>query len=83
MTYGSSAPPPSPSPPPLTLAPTSPTTAPEFMSPLANDDEWVEASHEDTPLRYRVINNMIGVALVPGQAACEFDMMRRLCAAAT
>ena len=53
------------------------------MSPLANDDEWVEASHEDTPLRYRVINNMISVALVPGQAACEFDMMRRLCAAAT
>ncbi|RLN40738.1 hypothetical protein C2845_PM01G40940 [Panicum miliaceum] len=63
----------SPSPPPLTPAPTTPPAAPEFVSPLANDDERVDASHEDTPLRYRVIDNVIGDALVPGQAARDLD----------
>lgn len=41
------------------------------MSPPPNDNEWLDAAHDDTPLRYRGIDNVIGSAPVPGQAAHE------------
>lgn len=53
--------------------PTLPPTKPKFVSPPPNDVERVDASHDEMPLRYRGINNVLGPATVPGQAPCEFQ----------
>ena len=58
---------------PSTPAPASPPPAPEFVSPLPNDDERVDASHDNTPLRYRGIDNVIGDVPVPGHAARDLN----------
>jgi hypothetical protein len=42
--------------------------APEFGSPLEDDEERLDAFHEGTPIRYRRINKVIGDDPVPGQA---------------
>ena len=44
---------------------------PEFMSPPPNDNKRLGTVHDVTPLRYRGIDNVIGRAPVPGQAARE------------
>lgn len=41
------------------------------MSPPPNDNKRLDAVHDVTPLRYRAIENVIGRAPVPGQAARE------------
>uniref|UniRef100_A0A0A8YXW3 Uncharacterized protein n=1 Tax=Arundo donax TaxID=35708 RepID=A0A0A8YXW3_ARUDO len=43
-----------------------PSPAPlEFLTPLADDDEWLDACHKDTPLRYRTVTNILGDVPIP------------------
>lgn len=45
-----------------------PPPSPDFVSPLSNDDERVDAFHDDEPLWYRTVDNIIGDAPIPGEA---------------
>lgn len=57
---------------PSTPTATSPT--PEFVSPPANDSARLDAAHDDTPVRYRTVDNLIGEgATPPGFALRELD----------
>jgi hypothetical protein len=43
---------------------------PEFVTPLENDEERLDAAHGESPVRYRAYNNIIGAGEhVPGLAA--------------
>jgi hypothetical protein len=42
--------------------------APEFASPLEDDEERRNVFHDGTPIRYRRINDVIGDEPVPGKA---------------
>jgi hypothetical protein len=45
---------------------------PEFVTPLENDEERLDAAHEKLPVRYRAYDNIIGVGEhVLGLAACN------------
>jgi hypothetical protein len=42
----------------------------EFVTPLENDDERLDAAHGESPMRYRTYDNIIGAGKhVPGLAA--------------
>jgi hypothetical protein len=46
------------------------TPLPEFVTPLENDEEQLDAAHGELPVRYRAYNNIIGAGEhVPGLAA--------------
>jgi hypothetical protein len=45
---------------------------PEFVTPLENDEERLDAAHEKLSVRYRAYDNIIGVGEhVLGLAACN------------
>lgn len=81
------APPACPPPPPVpprspTPAPTPPGSAPaasarqrtvEFATPLSNDEDRVDAYHDDEPLRYRTVDNILGDQPVPGMAVHDVE----------
>ena len=41
--------------------------------PPADDDDRPNAAHGDTPVRYRMVENLIGEELVPGLAPRNLD----------
>jgi hypothetical protein len=45
---------------------------PEFVTPLENDEEQLDAAHGESPVRYRAYDNIIGAGEhVPGLAVCN------------
>jgi hypothetical protein len=44
----------------------------EFVTPLSNDEDHVDAYHDDKPLHYRTMDNILGDQLVPGLAMHNF-----------
>ena len=46
---------------------------PEFVTPLADDDDRLDAAHGDTPIRYRIVENLTGEEPVPGPASRNLD----------
>jgi hypothetical protein len=44
----------------------------EFTTPLSDDEDRVDAYHDDKPLRYRTLENIFGDQLVPGLAMHDF-----------
>ncbi|CAN6200243.1 unnamed protein product [Urochloa humidicola] len=48
-------------------------TLPVFVTPLADDEERLDAWHGETPVRYRTINNVLGDAIPPGRAARDLN----------
>jgi hypothetical protein len=45
---------------------------PEFVKPLENDEEWLDAAHGELPVRYCAYDNIIGAGEhVSGLAACN------------
>jgi hypothetical protein len=47
-------------------------TPPEFVTPLEDDEERLDAAHGETPMWYRTYDNIIDAGeLVPGLAACN------------
>lgn len=45
----------------------------EFATPLSNDEDRVDAYHNDEPLRYRTVDNIFGDQPVPGLATRDFE----------
>ena len=37
----------------------------EFATPLSNDEDCVDAYHDDEPLRYRTVDNIFGDQPIP------------------
>jgi hypothetical protein len=80
---GSPAPAPrTPSPAPDSTPPASPTTSLEhsgsrtlvFASPLEGDEDRIDTAHDDTPLRYRTVNDILGdQAMMPGSVQRNID----------
>nr|AAK26118.1 putative gag-pol polyprotein [Oryza sativa Japonica Group] len=73
-----SPPPPTPpATPPSPATPCSPTPAPtppvEFATPLSNDEDRVDAYHDDEPLRYHTVDNIFGDQPVLGLATHDFE----------
>jgi hypothetical protein len=47
-------------------------TSPKFVMPLESDEEWLDAAHGESPMRYYTYDNIIGAGEpVPGLAACN------------
>jgi hypothetical protein len=42
--------------------------ATEFATPISDDEERLDTFHEDSPVRYRRMDQVIGDELNPGQA---------------
>jgi hypothetical protein len=42
--------------------------ATEFATPISDDEERLDMFHEDSPVRYRRMDQVIGDELNPGQA---------------
>jgi hypothetical protein len=38
----------------------------EFATPLSHDEECIDAYHDDEPLRYRTMEDLLGGQTVPG-----------------
>jgi hypothetical protein len=80
---GSPAPTPrTPSPVPDSTSPAAPTTSPEhgglhapvFTSPLEGDEDRINAAQDDTPLRYRTVDDILGdQAVMPGSVQCNIN----------
>jgi hypothetical protein len=48
--------------------------APVIASPLEGDDGRINAAHDDTPLRYCTIDDILGdQAVMPGSVQCNID----------
>jgi hypothetical protein len=71
-----------PSPVPDSTPPTAPTTSPEhggshgpvFTSPLEGDEDRIYTAHDDTPLRYCTIDNILSdQAMMPGSVQRNID----------
>jgi hypothetical protein len=45
----------------------------EFATPLSNDEDRIDAYHDNEPLRYRTLDNIFGDQLVPGLAMHDFE----------
>ena len=45
----------------------------EFATPLSNDEDRIDAYHDDEPLRYRTMDNLLGDQPVPGFAVRDFE----------
>ena len=45
----------------------------EFATPLSDDEDRVDAYHDDEPLRYRTLDNIFGDQPVPGLAVHDFE----------
>jgi hypothetical protein len=45
----------------------------EFTTLLSNDEDQVNAYHDDEPLRYRILDNIFGDQPVPGLAMHDFE----------
>jgi hypothetical protein len=63
--------------------PAAPTTSlehggsctPIFTSPLEGDEDRIDASHDDTPLRYCIVDDILdNQAVMPGSAQCNIDV---------
>jgi transposase InsO family protein len=48
-------------------------STPAFVTPLADDADHVDAAHDDTPLRYRTVDNILGDQAVPGYVQRNMD----------
>jgi hypothetical protein len=47
-------------------------TPPEFVTPLEDDEERLDAAHGETPMWYRTYDNIVDAGeLVPGLVACN------------
>ena len=73
-----SPPPPTPpATPPSPATPRSPTPAPtppvEFATPLSNDEDRVDAYHDDEPLRYRTVDSIFSDQPVLGLVTRDFE----------
>lgn len=53
--------------------PTAGASPVEFVSPPAVPEDDLDADHDDAPLRFRTIDNVLGPATPPGLAARELD----------
>jgi hypothetical protein len=80
----SSPPPPQPEPPctPAAMATPPGTSTPtparvensvEFATPLSHDEERIDAYHDDEPLRYRTMENLLSDQPVPGLASHDLE----------
>ena len=45
----------------------------EFATPLFDDEDRVDAYHDDEPLRYRTLDNIFGDQPIPGLAVHDFE----------
>jgi hypothetical protein len=45
----------------------------EFATPLFDDEDRVDAYHDDEPLRYRTVDNIFGDQPAPGLAMHDFE----------
>jgi hypothetical protein len=45
----------------------------EFATPLSDDEDRINAYHDDEPLRYRTLDNIFGDQPVPGLAMHNFE----------
>ena len=45
----------------------------EFATPLSDDEDHVDAYHDNEPLRYRTLDNILGDQPVPGLAMHDFE----------
>jgi hypothetical protein len=71
-----------PSPPPDSTPPAALTTSPEhsgscasvFTSPSEGDEDRIDAAHDDSPLRYRIVDDILGdQAVTPGSVQHKID----------
>ena len=46
----------------------------EFATPLPDDEDRVDAYHDDEPLRYRTLDNIFGDQPVPGLTVHDFEV---------
>ena len=44
----------------------------EFATPLSDDEDRVDAYHNDEPMRYRTMDNILGDQPIPGLAMHDF-----------
>jgi hypothetical protein len=51
--------------------------ATEFATPISDDEEQLDAFHEDSPVRYRHMDQVIGDELNLGQAVRMLALARR------
>ncbi|KAF0912428.1 hypothetical protein E2562_014067 [Oryza meyeriana var. granulata] len=62
------------SPSPATPTPAERAATTEFVSPPSHNEERLDVAHSDMPVRYRIVNNLIGEdALGPGLAQRELE----------
>jgi hypothetical protein len=45
----------------------------EFGTPLSHDEERIDAYHNSEPLRYRMMENLLGDQPVPGLAPHDLE----------
>jgi hypothetical protein len=46
----------------------------EFVTPLSNDGDRVDADHVGEPLRYRTVEDILGEQPVPGLVSHDFEV---------
>jgi hypothetical protein len=46
----------------------------ELATPLSNDEDRVDAYHDDEPLCYRTLDNILGDQPVPEMAVHDFEV---------
>jgi hypothetical protein len=61
-----------------TLTPTHVENLVEFATPLSHDEECIDAYHDGEPLRYRMMENLLGDQLVPGLAPHDLEVQLHL-----
>jgi hypothetical protein len=45
----------------------------EFTTPLSNNEDRIDAYHDNEPLRYRTLDNIFSDQPIPGLAMHEFE----------
>jgi hypothetical protein len=50
----------------------------EFATPLSHDEEHIDAYHDGEPLRYRMMENLLGDQSVPGLALHDLEVQLHL-----
>jgi hypothetical protein len=50
----------------------------EFATPLSHDEERIDAYHDDEPLRYRTMENLLGKQSVPGLVPHDLEAQLHL-----
>ncbi|KAF0894043.1 hypothetical protein E2562_033922 [Oryza meyeriana var. granulata] len=58
---------------PTGATPDTPATPLESVAPPSNISDTLDVDHDDAPLRYRVVDNILGQAPAPGLAPRELD----------